>query len=196
MKTNIINIFDSATATQQANGLSWYKRANSHAKYLAKTYNTSLNKVCGIIAALSPATSWDRNIKDTEELLKGNSAHKFGTYGQNVLKAYKILNASLEMDIELFFSMKTGAKTYNFYRNILEPTNPNYVTIDRHAIAVWAGTNENKAASLKLYREIAADYIAVAKQLNVLPCELQAITWVTYREKNVHEMHLGEPVPF
>lgn len=196
MQTNILNLFSQVTESQLNEGLNWYQRANEHANYLSQKYNVSLAKVCGIISALSPATNWSTNIKDAEELLKGNSTHKFSTYGQNVLKAYKILNASLEMDIELFFSLKTGAKTYNFYRNILEPTNPDYVTIDRHAIAIWAGNLAEfygKGASLKLYREIAQDYIYVAKVLKLLPLQLQAITWVAYREQNVNQMHLNVP---
>lgn len=145
---------------------------------------------------MSPATNWNKNIKDTEEMLKGNSSHKFSAYGQNVLKAYKILNASLDMDIELFFNLKTGAKTLNFYRNILEPKNASYVTIDRHAMAIWLG-KEGESGEMKLtykvYREVAADYIKTAEQLGILPAQLQAVTWVAHRERFVNEMHLTAP---
>jgi hypothetical protein len=196
MQANILNLFNSATASQLAEGLNWYQSAHNHAVKLSEQYNVSLSKVCGVISALSPATNWHKNIKDTEELLKGNSTHKFSTYGQNVLKAYKILNASLEMDIELFFNLKTGAKTFNFYKNILNPKCINYVTIDRHAYAIWVGSDTGsgaKAINLKLYREIAADYIAVAEQVGITPLQLQAVTWVVYREQFVNEMHLSAP---
>jgi hypothetical protein len=195
MQSNILTTFNSATAEQLNEGLNWYNKAHKYAKMLSEKYNVSLAKVCGIISALSPSTNWNKNIKDTEELLKGNSTHKFSAYGHNVLKAYKILNAALDMDVELFFSLKTGAKTLNFYRNILEPKNANYVTIDRHAYAIWIGSEGSGEAriTLKLYREIAQDYVKVAEQLRILPAQLQAVTWVAYREQFVNEMHLETP---
>src|SRR5690348_11108139 len=106
-------------------GKDWYRQGHSWACAVAEKY--SLVTVCGIISALSPATNWEQNKRDTINLIKGTKGYKCGTYGGNVAKARQILKTGIPK-----FSRKTGAKTYNFFHNLLEPDNSAFVTIDRH----------------------------------------------------------------
>ena len=166
----------------------WYFSANLFATSLAFRYNKPLPVVCGVISSLSPATNWEQNKKDAEILLSINAGiykgkHKFVTYGQNVIKAQKILIGEIEP--EKAFSVKTGAKTYNFFHNILNPTG-DHVTIDRHAYTIATGEKYITGIGLKKYRLIADQYKKAAKKLGILPSMLQCALWVNHRiEKNI-----------
>ncbi len=164
----------------------WYKKAHNFATYLANTYKVELSKVCGVISALSPACNWKQNKLDAEKMIVcyisgvDYTTVPFSTYGQNVVKAWMILT-DVDRDTLEWFNLKTGAKTYNFYLNILNPNDSNFVTIDRHAIAVYEGRVGKKSGSARLtpkqYQTIAETYKNLAKELGLLPNELQAILW-------------------
>lgn len=172
-------------------GKDWYKEAFKFALYLSNTYHISTDKSCAIIAALSPGITWEQNKKDAEELARmydlnlHNEAmthYYFSTYSHNVLKAIEILNADKE-PIEFFNNKKCGFKTRHFYLNVYKPAENTGVTIDRHAAAIAQGENksEKKGLHRKAYYDLAGQYISAAKKLNLMPHELQAITWVAYK---------------
>jgi len=82
-----------------------------------------------------------------------------------------------------------GRKTFNFFMNLLNPCNPNYVTIDGHMVSVWLGRRillKSKEASLtaKKYTLIAEDYKTVARELGILPNQLQAVCWMAWKRKH------------
>lgn len=168
---------------QVNNSKQWYIKASNFANYLSKKYSVSYDKTCAVIAALSPACNWNQNKRDAELLIicfvtgANISDFAFSTYGPNVVKALNILNSN--KNPESFFSVKTGAKTLNFYHNILNPNDSDYVTIDRHAAAVYEGRKTSGSVRLtpKQYANIASAYIATAKELNMLPNQLQAVLW-------------------
>ena len=165
-------------------GLNWYFEAHEFCQKVATQYGLPIEKVCAVVSALSPGTNWEQNKKDTVHLIEslhGNRRQfKFTTYGQNVVKAFRILEENAMP--ESFFSMKTGPKTYNFFRNIWQPGNPDYVTIDRHAYTI-ATAKEYRQLTPKQYRDIAEHYMRAADKLDVLPSQLQATLWVDYRKK-------------
>jgi hypothetical protein len=167
-------------------GLNWYNNANRYAEYLSNTYKIDFDKVCAIISALSPACSWEVNKRDAEKMVLcyvwdlDYSYFNFSTYGTNVVKAWNILKYKGSERIEdKFFSLKTGAKTYNFYLNIKNPLSKEYITIDRHAIAIFEGRKSSGSRKItpKQYKAIAEKYITTAKRLKLLPCQFQAILW-------------------
>lgn len=165
-------------------GKLWYDKANRFASHLSNEYKVDFNKVCAVISALSPACNWKQNKLNSKTLINcyaselDYSDFKFSTYGQNVTKAWNILMAKDKEPID-FFSLKTGAKTYNFYLNILNPLDENFVTIDRHAISIYRGNKIQgaKIISLKEYQIISEAYKTFASKVNLKPCELQAILW-------------------
>ena len=59
------------------------------------------------------------------------------------------------------------------------------VCIDGHAYCIWAGERTGlkdvPAIGVKLRKQIKADYMQAAEDLNLEPFELQAITWCTWR---------------
>lgn len=188
---NLTKIFESADKS----GLNWYDDAHNFCKNVSEKYNLPMDKVCAVVSSLSPGTNWEQNKKDTINLIEsmnGNRAQfKFTTYGQNVIKAYRILDGYIKpVDA---FNVTTGPKTFNFFRNILDPTDSNFVTIDRHAFRIATG-KEYKSLTAKQYREVAAHYIKAAKKLDITPAQLQAVLWVDFRMKK--EISFTEFNPF
>lgn len=179
---NILTVLDLATPEEIAAGKSWYDDAHQFAQTLSIDADLPLEKVCGVISALSPATDWERNKMDARNLILGApEGYKFCTYGLNVKKAQAIL-AHPDNDVQGYFS--NAYKTFNFYHNILNPNNPEYVTIDRHALSVALGkTREDKTINKGEYKLLATLYNKAAKKTKLLPAQIQAITWVVWRNR-------------
>lgn len=64
--------------------------------------------------------------------------------------------------------------------NLLQPDNPNFLTVDRHANRI-AGILKDTVTN-KQYELVKDSYIAVAKKFRVIPNSLQASLWSYYRE--------------
>ncbi len=175
---NLANIYSKVDPAVIAAGLNWYKSANDFCQTIADQYNTPLPKVCAVLSALSPGTNYEQNKKDCENLIKYTKGlidkPKFTTYGANVVKALNILKTD-KNPLE-YFSLKTGAKTYNFYLNILNPYESKEVTIDRHAYAIATG-EVYRGLTPNQYSLVAAHYVKQAEKLGILPLQLQAVLW-------------------
>jgi hypothetical protein len=141
-------------------GMHWYYSANEFCKKVSEQYSLPIETVCAVVSSLSPGTNWEQNKKDSVNLIEsfyGNDRKfKFTTYGQNVLKAYKILEQKAKP--ETFFNLKTGAKTFNFFFNLWQPENPEFVTIDRHASTIATGESYT-GLTQKQYKNIATHYM-------------------------------------
>lgn len=167
-------------------GKQWYNDAHNFAAYLSETYKVSFDRVCAVISAMSPACKWETNKQDAERLITcyvcdGDYTRlSFSTYGMNVVKAWSILT-DMDKETDSFFNAKTGAKTLSFYRNILNPQDDNYVTIDRHMMAIFEGRVGKSSGSARVtpkqYRMVSADFGKLAKKHGLTPCQLQAALW-------------------
>jgi len=181
-------ILDLASAGEQSEGLTWYKRANVAAVRLADQYEISVETAAGVIAALSPRNKWSRNLVDAENLIAAFVAAgpeaceeiKVCTFGANKRKAVDILvwSAGEEVAKEIL----SGPKLVEFFSCIIGQDD---VCIDGHAYSIWFGDRVTlaKVPSIgkKLREEIKKDYLAVAKKNNRKGYEVQAITWVAHR---------------
>ena len=68
--------------------------------------------------------------------------------------------------------------------NMRYPDSGEYVTVDRHAIAVALGriaTDEEQSLSKKQYEFLKDCYVWTAEQLGIKPLLLQSITWVAWK---------------
>jgi hypothetical protein len=186
---SILAVFFQASVAEVLEGLHWYTRASDVAQAIADNcLDGRYNAAAGIIAALSPNNRWERNVKDAEKLAKvftsgGNLDEiKVGSYGANKVKAISILNGNDPLDI------LGGNKVRAFYRCII---GEDAVCVDGHAYSVWLGervsTSSTPKIGDKLYNQIAEDYRIAAKQIfNIkgefyTPAQVQAITWITWR---------------
>lgn len=141
-------------------------------------------KACGLFAALSPQMSVERNKKlFLQYLEQGKASH----YGQLNKKCDEIMIAESEEDV---CKILNGNKITSFYLNLLHPCKETRVTIDRHAIAcmtqriddVKALDSNNQSMTDKQYSMFEKIFKDVSKEIGMLPHELQAVTWVSYRQ--------------
>lgn len=182
ISVNLTAWAQTATPNDIADGLTWYPKARGFAIDKAKFYQVSLQTVCGVISALSPAISWQQNLLNTETVLQAIKQSyepenvTVTTYNANKHKAFSIAKQdAVEFTTRAFAKAN---KTANFYRNLLGWRDS--VTVDRHAISAAIGHNTINL-TLARYEVIADAYKLTAKTLGYSPSELQAIVWVVYR---------------
>lgn len=169
---NILEFFHNYCEKRE--GVDWYNEAHSYCAKLSDKHNIPTFKVAGIVAAFSPMKSWDTN-KDITELFLTDGTTK--TFKALVKKAYKILESRSPYEV---YSILNGDKISSFFMNILNPESGSHVTIDRHALRI-AGHSKDTCTK-KQYRDVSEAYRNASKELQLLPSQLQAITWVKWRQ--------------
>ncbi len=180
---------DKLIATYAASGgvgSDWYKHAHDYCQQLSHDFDVPVKRVAGIVSALSPACNWATNKLDALRLLQNYRGikgpwgqHRFSSYGRNVKKAADILHG------KGCFNPVTGPKTYHFFNNLLDPSHPDYVTIDRHMVEFMTG-DAYKGLSLKKYEELAQVVKDAACEVGVIPNALQAVVWTAQRHAKKH----------
>lgn len=192
MANRIEKVLISASPESIKSGKDWYLQARFIANHIANKYNVPFSKVCGVISALSPATNWVRNIADACNLVYVWSQDLdcdkvvVTTYGNNKRKAIQILGlnghhiAAIE---RLILGKSKVSKTASFFSNILTGDSQS-VTIDRHAVRIALNRKDSDEICIteKRYRNIVEAYQIVAKKVNLSPSQVQAITWISFRE--------------
>ncbi|WZE63534.1 hypothetical protein PANI_CDS0014 [Maribacter phage Panino] len=187
---NILKIYDNDTST--ANVDNWYLKANDFAKTLSQRYDVQLSKVCGVIAALSPLKKWSENKRIAESFLLNGNAYHTKTMKD---KAKSILKS--DGGTSTIVDILNGDKITSFFLNILEPNNGNVVTIDRHALDICLGVyqgNVERRMTSNQYLFFVKCYLIAANERNLTPSEIQAVTWVKWRDINQEERY--KDVPF
>lgn len=186
--TNILTCYGMATRQEKLDGLQWYNRARRDCRKVAKTKNLSLMKVVGVVAASSPNLGWPKNVPTAEQIIDAHSAqidHEniegCMAYKPNRLKGYKVLDGVNRYAAIL--KTLNGPKISAFFDNIMGGDS---VTVDGHArniaYAERVGLKSNAANIGKAeYLNIAMAYRDAAAILGIKACDLQAITWVTWR---------------
>lgn len=169
---NIISEWEQATPDQEARGRSWYLTAHQLADMISDGHIVA---GAGVIAALSANKSWPDNKRMATGAFETGTPS--GHTGANLAKAAKIMSGVDPAEV-----LPMDAKTGNFYRCILDPTDPEAVCIDRHAHDIAAGEtygNRERGLSAKgRYALIAHAYREAAMRLDELPSTVQAVTWV------------------
>lgn len=176
MVDNILDVYDFATPSEYSEGMTWYNNANGIAWSLDWI---NYKRAAGVIAALSPLLSWNKNVEYAGLIMGG--ANDAPCLKKNVAKAVAIRDGWNPLDV------LSGIKVTSFYQNIVNPYSDDvrHVTIDKHAydIAVNDMTRPYKGSSVSKgkYLDIASAYIEAAHEANILPLQMQAITWTAWR---------------
>ena len=179
VRVNLRDIFNSATEADIVGGVKWYKSAHDICLKYATKYDTTTERVAQIMSALSPNNKWERNIIDTESVLKAVKAGataeqvKVCTFHANKFKAFAIARGELSI-------AATSPKTFAFVRNIgaLDDTK---VTIDLWHLRACFGETIETGLTLKRYRELERITIDEAKKVGLKGYEFQAIVWEALR---------------
>lgn len=174
---NIISVFESATPAQRGEGYAWYRVANGIAAMIG---DGDVRRGAGLLAALSPQTSWWMNV----ELASDAADHGFasGHFRDACSKARRILEGA---DPESVLPMRR--KTGQFFLCIVDPQHPTAVCVDRHAhdlmIGRALGNGVRGLTAHGRYETVASCYRTAGARLGVTPATVQAVTWVAWRER-------------
>lgn len=176
LANNILATYDQATDQDRQEGTLWYPLAHLFAHTVGIG---SVKRGAGILAALSPQTSWPENKRLA---LNARTGKITGHTGANCRKALECRQGFEPLDV------LGGNKVRAFYSLILEPGNAFDVVVDRHAFDVALGYVTNNLARKVLERRGGYDYVAdayrnAAAELGILPSVLQATVWLTWRRQ-------------
>jgi hypothetical protein len=150
-------------------------------------YGYSCKVASAVFAALSPNNDYYGNVRDCARILdtvkqgKGVDSVKVSTYGNNKRKAYMLALGADPL------KLLVADKTRSFYLNILNPSNKKPVTIDGHMINCWYGVKQPLSGlrhESRQYSLIANDVRVFAKEMHMIPCEMQSILRYTWRRIN------------
>lgn len=189
VRNNILKIWEQTT---DADRYDWYAEAQRFAKTQDLEYHLPVATVCGVIAALSPMVSWERNKELTIIALinweAGNSPETMPCLKANARKAWEILGMTLsskeKMENEILDILK-GDKVSSFFLNILYPDQAISITIDRHALSIcmgqWLTEESVRTMTAKQYEFFSECYRWTAAQLGINPLVLQSATWLVWR---------------
>ena len=186
---NITKAYRLASAADKADGMGWYANAMALARSLDPVNPV---QAAGVIAVLSPMTSWPINVRLATAVYNGEIPK---CLNKNRDKALAIYNGADANDIV------SGPKVRSFFANIVGLDNDEAVTIDRHAIDICAGKVQNDAdrsamvAGKGKYNGLVAEYTKAAKILSkengiaITASQLQAVTWVYWRRSVIANFH-------
>ena len=166
----ILATFDRATAADVEAGATWYGEAQTLAADLAEHVGDVERAAC-LIAALSPRTTWSRNVAGAVAMAHGETPA--GCIGTNVDRAQNVLDAA-----DPFDGLGNGPKVAAFARNIAGDVES--VTVDVWACRV-ADLDETLLGRVGAYDAVAHAYRLAARRRGVAPATMQATTWVVAR---------------
>jgi len=178
MVENIKAVYRQAYPHQHIAGMEWYEVANSLCQGWSKKYNVTFEQAAGVLAGISPRLAWNLNVAYCERILAtGTAPIMHGT----LAKVRRILAGEHPADV------LGGRKVMSFYANIVSPQFDTHVTVDRHAFDIAVGkVGDDKSRKVLdrkgMYEYVADAYRAAAGDLGVAPCQVQAVTWVVWRD--------------
>lgn len=192
LKKTVNNIVKVYNNSDKFSNNDWYKEANDYAGYLANIFDIKISVACGIIAALSPIKTWNENKLIAYSFLQSGKAGHVKLFLE---KAKAILECGGE--VEDICTILNGRKITSFFLNILNPSNSQNITIDRHALSIALGRNikeqEGVGITKRQYEFFVTAYKAAGAKLNISPVLVQSVTWQTWRDaKGIKE----NDVPF
>ena len=177
----------SASDENKKIGLEWYKDAQAFCNSLANEFNLPAYICASVVSMLSPNNKWERNKIDARAVIiawksgLGAESVNVCTYTTNKLKAFRALNEGEQI-------ASSAPKTHAFAMNV-GLLSPNHITIDKwHIRACLVKPSEGitetvETVTAKQYRRIEAITAQIAKESGLKGYELQAIVWVSIKER-------------
>ena len=169
--------------------MAWYSDAYDAAYDIAMTHDVPVYIVVAVVSALSPNNKWARNVKNADALIgafirgDGIDSVKVSTYHKMKQKAWDILATKPDYHGAKF--MLKGQKITSFFCDIMGEFN---VTIDGHARNIAYNerislTDDRSNIGVREYRGLQDAYKDAAQQIDIMPYQLQAITWRVWRDR-------------
>ena len=182
---NIMEMWDGLSIAAILANKNWYRDTHMWCKQLADAHGIDVLTLVGIFAALSPQCSFRQNKLYCEQYLIGVNKHTKGQIGK--CDRIMLTEGTYEERHAQTLIELGGKKTQSFFDNILHYKTSQMVTLDRHAFRV-AGF-DIVSITERQYEFLEDAYQTCAKKVNMLPCELQGITWQHWRDSNNKSKH-------
>lgn len=188
MIQHIERVYQRVDQLDYREGMRAYPSYRATLSRLADRYEVPLPRVVASFAALSPNNDYVGNLRSTVTLLEGFTSGwsldkiNVSTYRACATRAWAFLSGNIE-----FLETTKGKKTRAFYQNILDPADPEPVTIDGHMLGLWFGQRLTMKEAVRKrikYDDVAADFRAYASDVKILPNQLQAMLWFTWKRIN------------
>lgn len=180
--TNLRKIYEASTKLERITGLHYYFDFHRDAIEVGAKFAVPVCVIAGMYASLSPSNTeintWIDLIRVLRACVSNSELPIVHTYNHCRTRAAAIYKTQ-QPDPYL-----KGLKVWNFYNNIYQPENDRYVTIDGHMFNCWGGERRALRLSLKgakHYELVAGNVIALAREYGLLPHQLQATLWTTWR---------------
>lgn len=191
---NILAVYKLAQLEDHIAGNNWYYQAQAISRALAETTGLDPMVIAGVIAAISPQNKWDRNVFMAEQVLRvwretGVSALKQKGYFKLGLTKVDQILALADPTHEQVCTILNGQKITAFFRCISGDLQG--VCVDGHAFniathgLVRKGISSVKSFGVARYRALELAYQTAATKMKITPAQLQAITWITYRNLSI-----------
>ena len=172
-----------ANAEQLENGRQWYQLAHYFLSDIAADYGAPFAAVVGAFSALSVGNKLSQNCRDLFAIMDMGERANVATYKRQKLTALAILAGKDPRE-------SLGVlKTRSFWQCIVWPKIAGRIAIDRHAVRVcWGKLTASDVSSRRYtttpakYRQWELAYHQAADKIGILPHELQAITWLVFRD--------------
>lgn len=171
---NIMSVYKSALFCEHVQGSTWY--ADAH-KLAAELSPDDVWRGAGVIAAFSPRQPWPLNVRNARNAFATGKATGHTRVMCRI--AQRILDGEHPLDV------LKGDKTRHFTIGIATAGKHDVACIDRHAHDIAMGHSDFTDATRKIgkvvYADMAAAYAEVAEYVGKPVCEIQAVTWLTWR---------------
>lgn len=185
MAVNILRVYHGAPLPARDQGRNWYGLMRALLADVAERRGLSLDAVLGAAAAISPGMRWEFVPMHVEALAKGTRGHKVPTYSRLfVSRARTCLRGKAPLDT------LGGPKVRAFFRCLMGEVGP--VCVDGHAACIARGIRSNirgdradiapSRVAPAQYEKIADAYRLAANAVGIAPHEMQAITWIAWRD--------------
>ncbi len=167
--SRILAIYRAADALNRDQGRLWYQKEHDEACAIARETGLPVEHVCACLAVLSPRCQWPRVKAASRELLSGRRPRGF--FNRNLAKAAQIVSSSDGIHID----PHKAPQTWAFWQNLWHPEDPGPVTLDSwmfraHGLPTRVG--------FAAYQTLAECYRRVARELSLIPNQLQATVWL------------------
>ena len=163
---NLSKLYALADDIDRREGRLAYARYNALMRSIAEAYNSDLLRVTAAFAALSPNNDYLGNLRSLVSILVGMreciplDRITVSTYEACRDRAYSYLIGDAD-----FWTTVKGPKIRAFYRNIIRPADTDYVTIDGHMAAAYAGNSGTMKENIV---KNSGDYITIAAAVKTL----------------------------
>lgn len=189
--SNLLKVYEQADEIDHEEGRLAFIRYHDLMQTIADKYRFTLQQTTGAFSALSPNNDYIGNLRSLVSVLHG--IREGWTVDDVQVSTYRAcLHRAWEFAQDAdFLTYTKGPKTRAFYQNIIDPQDATPVVVDGHMLSAYIGERMRMTKAVRVFREYSYDDIAhevrkLAFRLCIVPCQLQAIIWMTW--KRIHNV--------